>query len=73
MATLKGIKGVNRKIYEDDSLVYKLTLFKKFYLLRKIEHMFKLGWVNLQEHPFSSFLIFLILYCFHPLYFRPRI
>ena len=40
-----GLLNVTYKlfVYEDDSLVYKLTLFIKFHPLRKILHMFKLG------------------------------
>ena len=57
------------KLYKDSHLVYKLTLFIKFHQLRKLLHMFKLGWVNLLEHPFSGFLIYLIVYCFNSFYF----
>ena len=62
-------KRSKRKIYEDNRLVYKLTLFIKFHLFRKILHIFKLGWVNLQEHPFSGFSIFLILFILIPFTF----
>ena len=31
---LAHVKGINRKIYEDNSLVYKLIVFKKFYKLQ---------------------------------------
>ena len=37
--------------YEDNYLVYKLRLFRRFHMLWKIWHMLKLGWVDLQEDP----------------------
>ena len=62
-----------RKLYDDTRLVYKFTSLRRFHLQWKISYMFKLGWVNLQEHPFSGFLIFLTLHCFDPLYSRLRV
>ena len=66
-------KRSKQKIYEDNRLVYKLSIFIKYLRIGKIKPIIKLGWVNLQEYPFPGFLIFLILYCFDRLNFRPRI
>ena len=42
-------------------LYYKTYIQSVYNAIRR-----KLGWLNLQEHPFSGFLFFQIIYCINP-------